>query len=232
MSNGFKKCGLSPIMLTTTFPHTQKKAVPQKGVMTTLFHLHSFSMTPHDPHVTCLDFFHYALYVLAMSSAKLRLMCLIWPDDRPDQHIVEVEIDDGETIGDLKKLIKDKHASMLNKVAACELVLWRCSISADENLQNILNAVRFDGTAADLLCLPPASLVSEHFATALFPKTIHILVEVPALGEYYEQDLVRELPEFRSTFSLTFTLMASSDKSRVPRDYYGQGATAIHKSYL
>ena len=46
MSNGFKKCGLLPIMPTTTFPHTQKKAVPQKGVMTTLFHLHSFSMTP------------------------------------------------------------------------------------------------------------------------------------------------------------------------------------------
>ena len=40
-----KKHGLSPIMLTVTFPHTQKKAVPQKGVMITLFHLHSFSMT-------------------------------------------------------------------------------------------------------------------------------------------------------------------------------------------
>ena len=105
-----------------------------------------------------------------MSSAKLRLMCLIWPDDRPDQHIVEVEIDDGEIIGDLKKLIKDKHAHMLNKVAACELVLWRCSVPADENLQNILNAVCFDGTAADLLCLPPHLAGFRAFCDCFVPK--------------------------------------------------------------
>ena len=78
----------------------------------------------------------------------------------------------------------------------------------------------------------PTSLVSEHFATALFPKTIHILVQVPALDEYYERDLVRELPEFRSAFSLTFALTVSLYNSRVPRDYYGQGVTVIHKSYL
>ena len=42
MENGFRKHGLSPIMLPVTFPHTQKKVAPRKGAMTTLFHLHSF----------------------------------------------------------------------------------------------------------------------------------------------------------------------------------------------
>ena len=133
-------------------------------------------------------------------------MCLIWPDDRPDQHIVPVKIDDDETVGDLKELIKDRYAPKFDKVDACDLVLWKCSIPADDNLKTALNAIRFDGTAADLLRLRPASLVSKYFATGLSPKIIHILVEVPALGEYCERDLVRELPEFCSAFSLTFAL--------------------------
>ena len=140
----------------------------------------------------------FTLFHPAMSSIKLRLMCLIWPDDRPDQHIVSVKIDDDETVGDLKRLIKAEHAPMLDKVPTRDLILWKCSIPADDNLKNALNAVCFDRTATDLLCLPPASLLSEHFATGPSPKTISILVQVPALGEYYERYLFGELPEFCS----------------------------------
>ena len=111
-------------------------------------------------------------------------MCLVWPDDNPDEHIVPVKIDDNETVGDLKELIRDKHAPMLDKFAARDLVLWKCSIPADDNLANALNAIRFDGTATDLLHLPPVSLLSKHFATGLSPETVHILVKVPALSEY------------------------------------------------
>ena len=111
-------------------------------------------------------------------------MCLVWPDDNPDEHIVEVELDSDRTVAFLKQLIRDKHAPMLDKFAACDLVLWKCSIPADDNLENVLNAIRFDGTAADLLHLPPISLLSKHFATGLSPETVHILIEVPALSEY------------------------------------------------
>ena len=45
----------------------------------------------------------------------MRLMCLFWPDDRPDDHTVEVELDSGRTVAFLKKFIKDSdedvHAS-------------------------------------------------------------------------------------------------------------------------
>jgi len=68
-------------------------------------------------------------------------------------------------------------------VDAPDLVLWKCSIPADDKLQEILNTVRYDGSDARLDRLPAASEISEHFATGLPRKTIHILVEVPALGE-------------------------------------------------
>jgi len=118
----------------------------------------------------------------AMSEEKLRLTCLVWPDDKPDEHLVEVELDNNRTVMFLKELIKLKHAPMLDKVAARDLVLWKCSIPVDDNLQETLDTVRFDATDARLHRLPPASLLSKHFATGLSPETIHILVEVPVLG--------------------------------------------------
>jgi len=118
-----------------------------------------------------------------MSGVKLRLTCLVWPDDKPDEHLVEVKIDDDETVMFLKKLIKDGHAPMLDKVPTCDLVLWKCSIPADDNLQETLKTIRFDIPDPRLHRLPPVSLLSKHFATGLSPETIHILVEVPALGE-------------------------------------------------
>src|SRR6266571_5726537 len=118
-----------------------------------------------------------------MSGVKLRLTCLVWPDDKPDEHLVEVKIDDDETVMFLKKLIKDGHAPMLDKVPTRDLVLWKCSIPADDNLQETLKTIRFDIPDPRLHRLPPVSLLSKHFATGLSPETIHILVEVPALGE-------------------------------------------------
>ena len=135
---------------------------------------------------------------------KLRLLCLVWPDDNPDEHIVEVELDSDRTVAFLKKLIKAEHARRLHNVDAQDLALWKCSIPCDDNMENALNAIRFDGTATDLLHLPPFSPLSDYFATGFPPKTIHILVEVPGLSEYHERDIVGELPEFRSAFSLTF----------------------------
>ena len=118
-----------------------------------------------------------------MSGAKLRLTCLVWPDDNPDEHLVEIKIDDDETVMFLKKLIKDEHAHSLAHVDARDLILWKCSIPANDNLRKTLKTIRFDIPDTRLHRLPPASLLSKHFATGLSPETIHILVEVPAHGE-------------------------------------------------
>jgi len=125
----------------------------------------------------------FTLFHSAMSGEKLRLMCLVWPDDKPDEHIVEVEVNNDRTVAALKKLIKDEYAPRLDKIAAPDLILWKCSIPADDNLQETLNSIHFDAADTRLHRLPPASLLTKHFATGLSPETIHILVEVSALGE-------------------------------------------------
>jgi hypothetical protein len=68
-----------------------------------------------------------------MSEKKSGLLCLarvwpcVWPDDNPNRHIVEVELENNRTVMFLKQSIKDKHAPALNHIDADKLVLWRCS---------------------------------------------------------------------------------------------------------
>ena len=82
--------------------------------------------------------------ILQMSGEKLRLICFVCPDDNPNEHIVIVKIDNDDTISELKKLIKLEHAHRLHQVDACDLILWKCSISDDDHLKETLNAIRFN----------------------------------------------------------------------------------------
>jgi hypothetical protein len=121
-----------------------------------------------------------------MSGAKLKLMCLVWPDDKPDEHIVPVKIGGGDTVARLKRLIKDEHAQKLDEVAACDLVLWKCSgLPDDDNLEPTLKTIRFDGSDDRLVRLNKAlRRISQLFGDEYLSKEpIHILVEVPVLGE-------------------------------------------------
>jgi hypothetical protein len=118
---------------------------------------------------------------------KLKLMCLVWPDDQPDEHIVSVKIDDNDTVADLKKLIKDEYAPKLDKVAAPDLVLWKCSgLPDDDNLEQNLKTLQFDGS--DVVCLvrlaSARQQISQHFENKnLSKEPIHVLVELPPLSE-------------------------------------------------
>lgn len=139
----------------------------------------SFYLAPH----SALNFFHPT-----MSGTKLQLLCLVWPDNIPGpavQHIFEVEIDDGSTVASLKKSIKLENFHALADVDARNLVLWKCSIPTDDNLDNSLKTIRFDQADNDRLCrLLPPYLISEVFKAPLLSKTIHILVELPNYGEF------------------------------------------------
>jgi len=121
-----------------------------------------------------------------MSGVKLRLMCLVWPDDKPDEHTVQVKIDDDDTVATLKDMIKDKHAPMLDKVAARDLALWKCSgLPDDDNLEQTLKTLRLDGSDDRLVRLTSARRqISQHFKDEdLSKEPIHILVKVPPLGQ-------------------------------------------------
>jgi hypothetical protein len=121
-----------------------------------------------------------------MSVEKLRLTCLVWPDDKPDEHIVEVELDNNRTVASLKDMIKDKYARRLHNVDAPDLFLWKCSgLPDDDNLEQTLKTLRFDGSDDRLVRLASARRqISQYFGNEdLSKEPIHILVHLPALGE-------------------------------------------------
>ena len=92
-----------------------------------------------------------------MSGVKLKLMCLVWPDDKPDEHIVQVNIDNDDTVASLKDIIKDKHANAFAHFDAHDLVLWKCSsLPDDDNLEQTLKTLQFDGSDNHLVCLTSA----------------------------------------------------------------------------
>ena len=113
-------------------------------------------------------------------SEKLNLTCLYWAtiqSDERDELTIQVKVDTDETVSFLKKLIKNEYTPRLDGVAACDLVLWKCSIPIDDNLCENLKKIRFDGTDPSVQRIrPAASEISEHFPTILPYKTIQILV--------------------------------------------------------
>jgi hypothetical protein len=114
-----------------------------------------------------------------MSGVKLlKLMCLVWPDDKPDEHIVEVKIDDDDTVASLKDVIKDKHAHAFANVDARDLVLWKCSgLPDDDNLEKNLKTLQFDGSDVRLVRLAFArQQISQHLGNKNLSK-------VPPLSE-------------------------------------------------
>ena len=70
---------------------------------------------------------------------------------------------------------------MLDKVAARDLVLWKCSdLPDDGNLEQTLKTLKFDDSDNRLVRLTPASQqISKHFGDKnLSNESIHILVEL------------------------------------------------------
>ena len=61
------------------------------GLLTTLHH------TNHPP-------------FLIVFQPAVMLMCLVCPDNTPEEHIVDVKLDNDKTVAYPKKLIRDKHA--------------------------------------------------------------------------------------------------------------------------
>ena len=107
-----------------------------------------------------------------------RVMCLVWPDDKPDEHIIEVELDNNRTVAFIKDIIEDKHAHSLAEV--------KCScLPDDNNLEQTLKTLQFDGSDDRLVRLASARRqISQYFADQdLSKEPINILVELPALGE-------------------------------------------------
>lgn len=80
-----------------------------------------------------------------------------------------------------------QHTNVFTHVAARDLILWKCSGLPDvKNLERTLKTLQFDGSDDHLVRLTSARRqISQHFGDKnLSKEPIHILVEVPPLGEY------------------------------------------------
>lgn len=122
-----------------------------------------------------------------MSGVKLKLLCLLWPDDKPYEHIVQVEIDNDDIVASLKKLIKNGYSCALSHTDAHSLVIWKCSgLPYDDKLEQTLKNLQFDGSDVYLVRLESAlEKISQHFDKNLnnLNEPIHIVVKVPPSGE-------------------------------------------------
>ena len=121
-----------------------------------------------------------------MSGAELKLMCLVWPDDKPDEHISPLKINNNGTVAELKGVIKNEYPCRLHKVDAASLVLWKCSGFPDDyNFERTLKAIRLDGSDVRLVRLNKArQRISQLFVDEKLSKEpIQILIEVPDYGE-------------------------------------------------
>jgi hypothetical protein len=105
----------------------------------------------------------------------LELNCLVFGE--PRANIFPVKISHTETIGSLKKVIKDENEHLFQHVDAKALVLCKTSIHVDDRLEITLGNL-------DHQPLSPVEALSEVFPTSPVRKHLHIVVKSPPAGEF------------------------------------------------
>ena len=127
----------------------------------------------------------FTLFHPQMSGETLDLIYLLWPDENPDEDIVEVQVYEHDTVAHLKRMIIKNHANTLGHFDPHDVVLWKCSgLPHDDSLKQALETLQFDGSDVHLVRLTAREQISKHFrGKNLSNEPIHILVKVPLLGE-------------------------------------------------
>jgi hypothetical protein len=107
----------------------------------------------------------------------LELNCVVHDDDH--HHIFPVKIAGTESVGTLKKLIKEAKKPAFDHVTADSLRLWNVSIPVDDDFKE--NVGKFE--LSDEGVLSPVDVLSEVFSVAPVPKRVHIIVLPPPARE-------------------------------------------------
>jgi len=109
--------------------------------------------------------------------AKWTLFCIVVDEDTP----FPVKIQPDATVGDLKDAIKKKKQPEFDDFAADKLKLYLINIRANKELSKNVNERIKTMTVSS--ALDPTEELSELFSEAPAKKTVHILVQAPALGK-------------------------------------------------
>ena len=123
-----------------------------------------------------LDEFSLGRPTIPMSST-LNINCLVLGDDA--SRTFPIKIAKSDTVGSLRKLIKEEKSHTFQHVDADTLVLWKVSILVNWSLtQNLSNC-----TFADESSLLPVDELSEVFSDSPAQRHLHIVVSAPPASE-------------------------------------------------
>ena len=111
----------------------------------------------------------------SLDSEPLQLNCLVLGDD--PSHIFPVKIQRTESVGALKKAIKEENQHTFEDVDAKTLVLWNVSIPHDPKFEQTVNETKFDDDDA----LRPLLKLSTIFPVRPEEGNVHIVVDLPPL---------------------------------------------------
>jgi hypothetical protein len=110
----------------------------------------------------------------------LELNCLVHGDD--PRNIFPVKIASTESVGTLKKAIKEEKKPVFDHVAADALKLWKVSIPVDAEYKENVGEVEL-GDGAEL---SPVETLSDVFSPVPTRKHLHIIVVYPLPDGEYE----------------------------------------------
>jgi len=125
----------------------------------------------------------------------LELNCLVLGDQR--NHIFPVKIAETESVGSLKKAIKEEKRPLFNHIAADALELWNVSEPIDQHLENNLEKANFHEKES----LSPVDKLSKIFPNLPVEGCLHIVVWCPEDGKLRDSfcsdpvSLISENPE-------------------------------------
>ena len=130
----------------------------------------------HNSSPKLLDEFSLGRPTIPMSST-LNLNCSVLGDDA--SHTFPIKISKSDTVGDLRKLIKEENTPAFDHVPANTLILWKVSILVNWSLtQNLSNR-----TFGDESSLLPVDELSEVFSDSPARRHLHIVVSAPPASE-------------------------------------------------
>ncbi|KAF8316713.1 uncharacterized protein EI90DRAFT_2944264, partial [Cantharellus anzutake] len=107
----------------------------------------------------------------------LELYCLVRGDDA--DHIFPVKIASTESVGTLKEIVREKNKFALEHMDAKTLTLWKVSIPVDDSFKENVKKVELEDAGS----LSPVDILSEIFLHPPQRRHLHIVVQVPRIGE-------------------------------------------------
>ncbi|KAF9416742.1 hypothetical protein BGZ76_004608, partial [Entomortierella beljakovae] len=154
---------------------------------------------------------------------KIKLFCIL--DGDSSAFPVKLEVED--TIGELKKAIKEENPNDLQDVDADMLIIWRVSIpSAPESVITLGNLIGDETTAHPERLKDPASEISEVFGTAPAKKTIHVIVQRPLAvpAALYHPSVVVHSPSPPISRSSSPSQDLEEKVKRITSSFFAQGS--------